>query len=88
MNIRIDKSFEKDAKKIKDKKVLAQLADVIEHTQAAGNITEIKNIKKLKGADSYFRIRLGDFRVGVSIEGDTIDFIRFLPRKDVYKYFP
>ncbi|MEQ9102729.1 MAG: type II toxin-antitoxin system RelE/ParE family toxin [Imperialibacter sp.] len=88
MNIRIDKSFEKDTKKIKDKKVLAQLADVIEHTQAARNITEIKNIKKLKGANSYFRIRLGDFRIGVSIEGNTIDFIRFLPRKDVYKYFP
>ncbi|WOK07870.1 hypothetical protein RT717_04415 [Imperialibacter roseus] len=88
MKVCIDKSFEKDTKKIKDKKLLTQLADTIEQIQASGNISEVKNIKKLKGAHSYFRVRLGDFRIGVSIVGDTVDFIRFLPRKDVYKYFP
>ena len=30
MNVRIDKSFEKDIKKIKDKKLLAKIANTIE----------------------------------------------------------
>lgn len=88
MNVRIDKSFEKDIKKIKDKKLLAKIADTIEHAQAAISGDEIKNIKKLKGSNSYYRIRIGNYRIGITIEGDVIDFIRFLPRKDIYKYFP
>jgi mRNA interferase RelE/StbE len=88
MNIRIDKSFEKDTKKIKDKKLLEKIADTIEQVQASNNSDEIKNLKKLKGNHGYYRIRLGNYRIGISIEGDTVDFIRFLPRKDIYKYFP
>ncbi len=88
MNVRIDKSFEKDTKKIKDNDLLAKIADTIEQVQACANQKEIKNIKKLKGFQSYYRIRIGDYRVGLMIEENTVDFIRFLPRKDVYKYFP
>jgi mRNA interferase RelE/StbE len=88
MNVWIDKSFVKDTKKIKDKKLLSKIADTIEQVQASKDSDEIKNLKKLKGSDSYFRIRIGNYRIGISIEGDTVDFIRFLPRKDIYKYFP
>ncbi|WP_262708145.1 hypothetical protein [Botryobacter ruber] len=34
MIVRIDKSFERDVRKIKDKKILEKLADAIEHVQA------------------------------------------------------
>lgn len=88
MNVRIDKSFERDTKKIKDKNLLAKIADTIEQVQASSSREEIKNIKKLKGLHSYYRIRIGDYRVGLSIEENQVDFIRFLPRKDIYKYFP
>ena len=88
MNVRIDKSFEKDTKKIKDKDLLAKIANTIEQVQASASEKEIKNIKKLKGFQSYYRIRIGDYRIGLAIEETTVDFIRFLPRKDVHKYFP
>jgi mRNA interferase RelE/StbE len=88
MKIRIDKSFESDTKKLRDEKLLAKIADLIEQVQAAKDISEIKNLKKLKGFNSYFRIRLGNYRVGISIEEGTVDFVRFLARKDIYKFFP
>ncbi len=88
MNIRIDKSFEKDTKRIKNKKLLSTIAETIEEVQKCNNSDEIKNLKKLKGAHHYYRIRLGNYRIGISIEEDTVDFVRFLPRKDIYKYFP
>lgn len=88
MIARIDKSFKKDIKKIKDKNLLTKIADTIEQVQEATGQEEIKNIKKLKGFQNYYRIRLGDYRVGLVIEETTVDFIRFLPRKDIYKYFP
>jgi mRNA interferase RelE/StbE len=88
MNVRIDKSFDRDIKKINDKKVLIQLAEIIEHVQNCDGRDEIHNIRKLKGSNNYFRIRTGKYRIGISIQDDTVDFIRFLPRKDIYKYFP
>lgn len=88
MNVRIDKSFEKDIRKIKDKKLLAKIANTIEQVQTVINSDGIKNIKKLKGSNNYYRIRIGNYRIGISIEGDMVDFIRFLSRKDIYTYFP
>jgi len=88
MNVRIDKSFEKDTKKIKDKKLLEKIADTIAQVQACIDSVEIKNLKKLKGTDRYYRIRMGVYRIGLSIEENTVDFIRVLPRKDIYKHFP
>ena len=48
MIVKIDKSFERDTKKIKDKKILAKVADAIEQVQSSENNREIKNIKKLQ----------------------------------------
>lgn len=42
----------------------------------------------MKGAPYHFRIRIGEYRIGVVITGNTIVFERFLHRKDIYKYFP
>lgn len=88
MIVRIDKSFEKDTKKIKDKKILNKLANLIEQMQAAQGLDEVNHLKKLKGYATYYRIRLGTYRIGISVEEDKVDFIRFLPRKDIYKNFP
>ncbi len=41
-----------------------------------------------KGESSYYRIRFGDYRIGIKIEDDLVIFIRALHRKDIYRYFP
>ena len=88
MIVFIDKSFEKDVKKIKDKGVLNKIAESIINAQAATNIQEIKSLKKLSGYKKEHRIRIGDYRLGLIVENDTVKFIRCLHRKEVYKYFP
>jgi mRNA interferase RelE/StbE len=88
MIVRIDKSFEKDTNKIKDKNLLYSIADSIELLVKADNIKSIKNIKKIKGSNYFYRIRLGDYRIGLEIKNETIELIRFLHRKDIYKFFP
>lgn len=49
---------------------------------------EIKNIKKMEKGDNYYRIRIGDFRLGLKIDQKEAIFIRLLNRKDIYKFFP
>jgi len=42
----------------------------------------------VKGFPGYFRIRVGDYRLGFSFHNDTVTLIRFLHRKEIYRYFP
>jgi mRNA interferase RelE/StbE len=88
MEIKIDKSFQKDTRRIKDKSILVKIADTIEAIQKARNLNEIRNLKKLMGAQLTYRIKIGDYRIGIIISESTVEFIRCLHRKDIYKYFP
>lgn len=88
MKVEFKESFLKDLKAVKDKSVLAKVKASIEAAEQADSLDNITNLKKMRGASDYFRIRLGDFRLGIKLEGDTLVFIRFLNRKDIYRYFP
>jgi mRNA interferase RelE/StbE len=81
-------SFAKDLRGVKEKGVLDRVRDAIEAAEKADSLAELSNLKKLKGGGNYFRVRVGDYRIGIALEGDTLVFVRFLNRKDIYKYFP
>ena len=88
MKIEIDKSFEKDVSKITDRKVLKNISEIIEDIETCEKIFDIRNCKKLKDSSNAYRIRSGTYRIGFAYEEQTIYFVRFLKRKDIYKYFP
>jgi mRNA interferase RelE/StbE len=62
--------------------------EIIEEAERAKSPSEISNLKKLKGRGNYYRIRIGDYRAGITIAGDTVVFVRLMNRRDIYKYFP
>ncbi len=88
MNIRFRESFRKDLRKIKDKDLLTRVRTIIEAVEQASSLGEILHIEQLKGWPRYYRIRVGDYRIGIALEDDVVTFVRFLHRKDVYRYFP
>lgn len=88
MIVKIDKSFQKDVKKIQNKKIRHSIAEIIIQIQKADSLEEILNLKKLKGSGIEYRIKLRDYRIGLIISESQVEFVRFLHRKDIYKYFP
>lgn len=88
MKIEFLSKFNQDLNKIHLKSVRNSLLKVIELTQSAETLAEIPNFKKLQGFKSAYRIRIGDYRIGIFIDGNTIQFARVLNRKEIYKYFP
>ncbi|HRO41300.1 MAG TPA: hypothetical protein PL009_00595 [Flavipsychrobacter sp.] len=55
---------------------------------AANKISDVKNLKKLTGFNDYYRIRIGDYRIGIFLDGETVWLAAFAHRKDIYTYFP
>lgn len=80
-------SFAKDLKSVKDKGLLKRVKELIESIEQANSLSDIPNLKKLKGGGNFYRLRIGDYRIGISF-ANVVVFVRFLDRKDVYKYFP
>jgi mRNA-degrading endonuclease RelE of RelBE toxin-antitoxin system len=66
---------------------LVSIASLYFPPQGAGNYTQII-IKALIGSGNRYRIRIGDYRVGIEINGDTLELFRVLHRKEFYRYFP
>ena len=47
------------------------------------------DIKGMKGYRDYYRIRVGDYRIGCQIrQGEQIIFCRVKSRADIYRLFP
>ncbi|MCK9401671.1 MAG: hypothetical protein M0Q51_17010 [Bacteroidales bacterium] len=88
MQIEFLRAFYKDLDKLENKKVAQKLGVIISMVESSDSLDNIPNIKKLKGHPTAYRIRIQNYRVGIFQEGDTVEFARILPRKDIYKYFP
>ena len=88
MQIDVTRKFQKQVIECNDRRIKMKVSEVIEEVIAAENMIGFKNLKKLTGHKNYFRIRLGNYRIGLSIENNVVIFAAFNHRSEIYKYFP
>lgn len=88
MRLEFRGSFAKDLVKIKSKNVRKKVRETIEVVEKIQNPQTIPNLKKLRGGRNYYRIKIGEYRVGLIIKDDLVIFVRCLDRKEIYRFFP
>jgi mRNA interferase RelE/StbE len=88
MKVTVQKSFEKDISKIVEKNIAQKVLTIIEQLELAQTLLEIPHVKKLETKGNYYRIRIGNYRLGLKVEKDTVYLLRIMNREDIYKYFP
>jgi len=89
MQVVFDKRFTKDITKIKHQALKQKIKATIEQIEQAGSITKVNKLKKLKGHPAAYRIRVGDYRMGLFVlDENTVELVRVLHRKDIYSSFP
>jgi mRNA interferase RelE/StbE len=87
LKVHFREDFLRDLKALEDRALKKRVGEVITQVEQAAALLDIRNIKELKGADQYYRIRVGDYRLGLILEKDTVVFVHCLHRKDIYRYF-
>jgi mRNA interferase RelE/StbE len=60
----------------------AQTILIIENAETTG---DIRNMVKIKGFLDFYRIRIGQYRIGLKIEDDTVYFVTLEHRKVMHK---
>jgi len=88
MKVKYEASFLKDLKRLKRATTKIQVTSIIEEVKSVKDISGIANVKKMKGHNSAFRLRVGEYRLGFYKENDLVIFSRFMHRKDIYDSFP
>lgn len=82
------KSFVRDVRKLKGRRIGEHVRSAIEAVESASSLADVPNLKKMSGASGYYRLRVGDYRIGLFVDGEEVEFVRVLHRKDVYRHFP
>lgn len=88
MKVDFTKRFEKQLDKINDVDLLNEISKVVKECIDKQTLHSIHSVKKLKGYKNYYRIRTGNFRIGITYKDKTIIFCAIYDRKEFYKFFP
>ncbi len=88
MKYEFSASFARQFQRIKSKELALSVIAIIELVNQAKTAGDIPHLKKLRGHPAAYRIRLGNYRIGVFIENNAVMFTILSHRKDIYKRFP
>lgn len=88
MKVSFLQKFYDDLDQIDNDETKNSLSSVIRQVIEATKPQEIRQLKKLQGQKNAFRIKMGDYRIGVFIEKGIVEFARITHRKHIYKVFP
>ena len=88
MQVLFTKNFHKEISKLRDKKLAHNIEAIILQVKSISHFSEISGLKKLVGYKNAYRIRIGDYRIGIVLENNIVIFSAFNNRKEIYKYFP
>lgn len=81
-------SFYKALLKLRNPKLKSEIAVIISEIEYAEDLRKIPNLKRLHGRGKYYRIKIGDYRIGLKLVDEVVYFVDLAHRKDIYKHFP
>jgi mRNA interferase RelE/StbE len=89
MELLYGKRFSKDLDAIHhESRIKRELLKLIEKLRAADSLADLKGVRKIEGYQGYFRMKIGDYRLGIKVRQNRVELIRFLHRKEIYRRFP
>jgi len=89
MKVLYREAFLKDLKKLKGTHYYDKIKKLVFQTLPEVNsLSDVMGIKALKNAQNKYRIRVGDYRIGIKVENDIVEVMRVKHRKEFYRYFP
>ena len=88
MEVEYSAGFTRDLRRIRSSDIRQRALRKIEEIEDASAIIHVTHVVRMTGGGSYYRIRIGDYRLGITVQGDVVTMLRFLHRRDIYRFFP
>jgi mRNA interferase RelE/StbE len=88
LQIIYQKKFLKDLAKLPAGKRKEIEKFVFELLPSATSLSSLNKFEQMTGYPSFFKARFGDYRIGASYNGKSLELIRVLHRREIYRFFP
>lgn len=88
MEIKLKSKFLKELNEIEHKYSSKIEKFVFEELPKYEKLESVGKIEKMNGYTNFFKIRFGNYRIGLKKEGNTLILETTKHRKEIYKYFP
>ena len=76
------------ARDLRNEEVRRKVQQLIELVEQSPSLDAVPCVKQLQSSGESYRLRVGDYRIGIAMSGDVLVFVRLLHRRDIYRYFP
>ena len=89
MEIETTPAFTLDIRRLRDVALRRRVDSVITEIEAAASLSEIAGVRRVvtPASGRYYRIRIGQYRLGIAIVGGVVVLVRFLHRNEIYRRF-
>jgi mRNA interferase RelE/StbE len=89
VEVQYRESFLRDLKKLRGQPVYDKVFELVfTALPEADRLRDVTGVKAMRGYPNRYRIRIGDYRVGIEVHGDNVEVMRVLHRREFYHYFP
>ena len=88
MTVEPSRQFSRDVRRLGSSQIRRRLDRAIQELIEAADITEVSGVRRLQAEGQHYRVRIGDYRLGITMDGEIAVLRRFLPRGEIYRYFP
>ena len=89
MDLDLSTRFNRDLRRVRDPVLRRRVSQRIAELEATSSISDMSSVVRVQSSSGrHYRIRIGDYRLGIMIEGDVVVLARFLHRREFYSHFP
>ena len=89
MKVESNSRFIRDISRISAPALARRVNQKIAEIEAAASIRDVSNVRRLNTPSGiHYRVRIGDYRLGIIVEGEVAVLVAFGPRDDIYRRFP
>ena len=74
MHVELTHKFKKQVENCRDQRIKSKISEIIQAVIANDSMQGFSNLKKLSGYKNSFRIRLGNYRLGILADDKTVIF--------------
>ena len=86
MRVEFTPGFARDLRRLRDDALRRRVERTIEELEAAASMSDVSGVGRLNTESGRsYRIRIGDYRLVMEVEGGVAVLTRFGHRRDVYR---
>ena len=88
MEIRYSRNFIRDIRRVRDASIRRRVDRALDDLEAASTVADVAAVRRIASGGRLYRIRIGDYRLGFALDGNAVTLMRFMHRRQIYRYFP